>query len=197
VAFYNAVLEDPVAVSAAAGELLPLSREDYYPMRDLLNSEQIKEYPLAEQGAMAFIISRHSYAGIMTAGYAGYHKQHERCARYAREVVPHFYSPNLSVECSDFEDFLQKNWGEFVYADPPYWDFVGLRSYPTTRKKRMFKHHTLARLLKARGNFLLSYNDCSEVRELYAEYEMVEIAHKYSFRKDRKTEVGELLIIGV
>lgn len=82
---------------------------------------------------------------------------------------------NISVECEDFESVFKKYPNDFFYLDPPYFldgdskTFVGLyphRNFPIHHKG--FRHDKLRDLLlKHKGGFILSYNDCSTIREWY------------------------------
>ena len=48
---------------------------------------------------------------------------------------------------------------------------------------------------KINGRFILSYNDCEFVRELYKEYNMIEIDRMSNLvKKDKKPRYKELLI---
>ena len=82
---------------------------------------------------------------------------------------------NISVECDDFENVFKKYPNDFFYLDPPYFldgdskTFVGLyphRNFPIHHKG--FRHDKLRDLLlNHKGGFILSYNDCSTIREWY------------------------------
>jgi DNA adenine methylase len=82
---------------------------------------------------------------------------------------------NISVDCDTFENVFEKYPNDFFYCDPPYYldgdskTFVGLyphRNFPIYHKG--FKHELLRDLLlKHKGGFILSYNDCSVIREWY------------------------------
>lgn len=80
---------------------------------------------------------------------------------------------NVSIERKSFEDAIHKNSKEFMYLDPPYVlageMFKGI--YPSRNRPfnhKGFKHELLAEILKSyKGKWILSYNDCDEVREMY------------------------------
>lgn len=82
---------------------------------------------------------------------------------------------NISVELSDFEKVFEKYPNDFFYCDPPYYlegdskTFIGLyphRNFPIHHNG--FRHDRLRDLLlNHKGGFILSYNDCSTIREWY------------------------------
>lgn len=80
-----------------------------------------------------------------------------------------------------------------IYLDPPYVR-VGDGLYP--EKMTLSQHEELAHLLlKLKTPWLLSYNDCPEVREWYAGAQIVEIPVRYPIRVDVGwIEKKELLI---
>lgn len=85
---------------------------------------------------------------------------------------------NISVECQSFEDVIKNHPNDFLYCDPPYYldgdskMFIGLyphRNFPIHHKG--FKHDKLRDLLlNHKGGFILSYNDCSTIRDWYKDF---------------------------
>lgn len=78
------------------------------------------------------------------------------------------------IENRDFEKLINQYdyEGAFFYCDPPYSSGCG---YEVTSTEN-FEHERLRDLLKnIKGKFLLSYDDSPKVRELYKDFEMVEI----------------------
>ena len=73
---------------------------------------------------------------------------------------------NTIIENQDFE-VLIKHYdrpGGFVYCDPPYFSSEYVYDCGFTWEDHLRLHRTLT---GAKGKFLLSYNDCPEIRELY------------------------------
>lgn len=111
--------------------------------------------------------------------------------------LENFYVPNLSVQVGDFSNTIPKHKYDFIYADPPYYltgdskMFRGIypqRNFPIHHNN--FDHNHLAKLLLAhRGGFLLSYNDCSAVRNLYSGCKIVEVEWQYTMGQG-ETRIG-------
>lgn len=101
---------------------------------------------------------------------------------------------NVVVENQDFETLLRHFDREdtLFYCDPPY--------YSTEDMYEGFTRDDHERLRDAlgnlRGKFLLSYNDCPEIRELYAGFPRFEFARPHSMaqRYEAGREFRELLI---
>lgn len=81
----------------------------------------------------------------------------------------------VSIENMSFEKLIRTYDKEdsFFYCDPPY---VGTESYyQNTGGFGIKEHQLLAKLLsKLEGRFLVSYNDCAVVRDLYKKFNIVQ-----------------------
>lgn len=81
----------------------------------------------------------------------------------------------VTIENMDFQRLIENYDQEeaFFYCDPPY---VGTESYYKNKKTfDLNDHKRLYKTLKGvKGKFLLSYNDCEFVRNLYADFRIVE-----------------------
>jgi DNA adenine methylase len=120
--------------------------------------------------------------------------------RYERmlEKVRNFDAKKLKVFCDTFENVIPKYKNDFLYCDPPYYlegdskMFIGMyphRNFPIHHKG--FKHELLRDLLKKhKGGFILSYNDCSTIREWYKDFNMMTPTWQYTFSQG-DTRIGE------
>lgn len=120
--------------------------------------------------------------------------------RYEKMIqkVRNFAAPKMSVTCASFENIVEKHRNDFLYCDPPYYldgdskTFIGMyphRNFPIHHKG--FKHELLRDLLlKHRGGFVLSYNDCSAIRKWYKDFEMTKPKWQYTFSQG-DTRIGE------
>lgn len=81
------------------------------------------------------------------------------------------------------------------YLDPPY---IGTESYYNTPKGfHIDQHIQLANMLKnIQGKFVLSYNDCEVVRDLYKDFTIIEVQTVYSLNGAKQKQAKELIIKG-
>ena len=56
-----------------------------------------------------------------------------------------------------------------------------------------FNHFALAELLKKRDRWILSYNDCKNIRELYKDNQILTVEWIYGMSKDKKS--NEVVIL--
>ncbi len=105
---------------------------------------------------------------------------------------------NISVECVDFGKVFEMYPNDFFYLDPPYYlegdskTFIGLyphRNFPIHHNG--FKHEKLRDLLlNHKGGFILSYNDCSTIRDWYKDFPFKTPSWQYTLSQG-DTRIGE------
>jgi DNA adenine methylase len=105
---------------------------------------------------------------------------------------------NINVQCKRFEESLPLHQDDFLFLDPPYFlegdskMFKGM--YPNCNfaiHHNNFDHKKLCLLLKEhRGGFLMTYNNCSAIRELYndCKFEFPEWQYTYG---QGETRIGK------
>jgi DNA adenine methylase len=114
------------------------------------------------------------------------------------EKVSKLSLSNIKVSCESFLTSIPRHSDDFLYCDPPYYldgdskTFIGLyphRNFPIHHKG--FKHEELRDMLMGhKGGFILSYNDCSTIREWYKDCEMIAPKWQYTFSQG-DTRIGE------
>jgi DNA adenine methylase len=114
------------------------------------------------------------------------------------DKVEGFRPGKLTVSEMSFEKSILKHQGDFIYADPPYFlggdsqMFIGMyphRNFPIHHNG--FDHELLRDLLlEHKGGFILSYNDCSTIREWYKDFNMMVPEWQYTFSQG-DTRIGE------
>ena len=113
----------------------------------------------------------------------------------ARFVMPiaSIKKMEISVNQATFEEPLTTHADIFAYCDPPYMDTEDLYH------NNGFDHLLLSDILKNRDNWILSYKDQIEIRELYQGYHIVELEKSggYGGWQTKKGHKGqkELLIL--
>jgi len=144
-------------------------------------------------------------AGLVEAGRAWMVCQMMRFHGYATSSPrprpnrwnPHYYLSRMErvgrvlrgrivrLTCGDFGPLLADNRG-VVFADPPYWM---LDLYPG--RFSVSDHLRLRDMLRQRGSWVLTYDDCPVVRLMYdwAEIETVPVRYRYRSRLARRTEL--------
>ncbi len=126
-----------------------------------------------EQAFRWYFLNRTSYSGIMKHEncYWGYHEKYsmraENWPRHLRTVSDRLQAVFLSSV--DFEECIEQlPSGSFCFIDPPYFMADQKKFYPCNfdyddhlRLEQCLKEHS------SRINFLITYDNCPEIRELY------------------------------
>jgi DNA adenine methylase len=105
---------------------------------------------------------------------------------------------NLEVNCSSFQEILEKHCNDFLFLDPPYYldgdskMFKGM--YPNCNfaiHHNSFDHIKLAEMLKKhKGGFLMTYNNCSTIRDLYNDCKFEYPEWQYTYGQG-ETRIGK------
>lgn len=104
---------------------------------------------------------------------------------------------NLKVLCDSFENVIPKYKNDFLYCDPPYYlkgdskMFKGIypqRNFPVHHNS--FDHNKLRDLLiEHKADFILSYNDCSDIRKMYKDFKIIDVSWQYTMGQG-ETRIG-------
>jgi len=180
------------------------SKEEYERIKDLLKEVWNKKdgflknnYSDLDLAAYYYFNHNLSYGpgflGWMSSIYAEKKKYQAML-----EKIKNFDVTNMQVFNESFETSIPKHNGDFLYLDPPYFlegdskMFKGIypmRNFPVHHNG--FRHKLLADLLKQhRSGFILSYNDCTWVREAYKDFKIVEISWQYTMGQG-ETRIGK------
>lgn len=102
---------------------------------------------------------------------------------------------NVIVENQDFETLIRHydRPDSFFYADPPYYSTESMYEVGFGWDDHVRLRDTLKQI---KGKFLLSYNDCPEIRELYEGFSIFDFSRTHSMaqRYEAGKEFKELLI---
>lgn len=102
---------------------------------------------------------------------------------------------NVVVENQDFETLINHydRPDAFFYADPPYFSTEDMYAVGFNLDDHVRLRDTLKNI---KGKFLLSYNDCPEIRELYNDFSLFDFSRTHSMaqRYEAGKEFKELLI---
>ncbi len=190
VEFWQCLTEQPNKLADEVEKHYPLSKEKFYELQDRLPQKSQTTFPTKlERAAIYYVLNRSSFSGATLSG--GMSPDHPRFTPSSIERIRHFYNPNLKVCQADFKESLTAYPNAFAYVDPPYLIKSNLYGKKGNAHKD-FDHAGLAELLKYRKSWLLSYNDCPEIRDLYQGFSIITPNWKYGMSSDKSSK--EVLI---
>ena len=135
-----------------------------------------------EKAFRYYYLNRTSYSGKMISASWGYREKRSIPPdRWSEVVEPaHEKLSGTKITNLDFEKLIAKPSKNkvLIYVDPPY--FLPLKKKHYTNGFTKEDHLRLMKLLmKTDHSFILSYEDCPEVRELYSWANIYELAFPY------------------
>ncbi len=213
----------PLAFIRELGFLALHSRDDFYILKKFIEQEEFTPafleeeleltqilLPEPEADEIARIIQTRaqnydirraaSYLKLLRLSYASGKKSFSAQPFDVRSLfgliwAAHARLANVVIENKDFEALIRHyDRDETVfYCDPPYYMTEGMYAAVFTSEDHLRLFETLA---QAKGKWLLSYNDCPYIRELYHDYCLYDFtrAHSMAQRYDVGKMLGELLI---
>jgi len=196
--FWNHLLYDTSELKRRVSSYLPLvTKEKYTLMQNKLQSLE----NTIDIATHFFVLNRCSFSGNIAGGFTPYGiSKTGRNPRFNSTIVDRLdmyvsINERFYVELSSFEDTLNKYESKiFTYLDPPY--IIKDKIYGAKQDRlHMINHTKLRDILKRRkGPWLLSYNNCDKVKELYEGFSIIEdIEWRYGMSKDKTSK--ELLIL--
>lgn len=169
-------------------EFILVSREQFFDAKEQMEARGLTDI---QRAARFYILIKESFGSdIQTFGVRP--KDMANAIEYISEVSKRLRM--VVIENQDFGRILETydKQESFFYLDPPY--------YQTEKyyKERFLPedHIRLKKKLKGlKGKFLLSYNDCPYIRELYKEYEILEVDRAHNLLQGKeKPRYKELII---
>ena len=101
---------------------------------------------------------------------------------------------NLRIECSDFEAVIAKHADDFIFLDPPYYLESKSKLYGNNGDMHeKFDHKLLFDVLHTKKNWVVTYNNCEYIRNLYKDYIILDV--NWSYGMNTSKESSEIIII--
>lgn len=169
-------------------EYLFVSRKQFFDAKSQLNSEGLTDI---QRAARYFLLIKVSF-GSNKKSFGTNKRNLADSVEYLSKISERL--KNVVIENRDFESVIKTYDREnaLLYLDPPYYETE--KYYDGLFKKD--DHLRLAALLSnIKGKFILSYNDCEFIRELYKDYEVLQISRNHNLKsKTNSCKYDELII---
>lgn len=195
--YWQTQLESPEEFYQALNKLKP-TKEEYKSVKEVLKKHWKGEKRLDKIKLAAYYYFNHNLSyGPGFLGWPSSVYLDKKRYKTILEKVRNFQAMKLKASLGDFEETIPKHKNDFMYLDPPYFlegdskMFRGIypqRNFPIHHNG--FKHKALYELLKEhKGGFILSYNDCQQVRDWYKDYEIYKPSWQYTMGQG-ETRIG-------
>lgn len=195
--------QDPVACEAMAvwcEDMLTLSVED---RKEYFLAVKKEKFDFRQQRAQRFFyINRCSFSGTTEAGGFSASAAMDRFTLSAvnrLRAMPDALA-GVTITNDDYYDLLSRDrqYSRFFFFDPPY--LTASKLYGKNGELHTFDHEKFAHNLRysCGGNFLITYDDCPEIRKLFSWATIVPYDLQYGMDncgKDKKSKKGSEIFI--
>jgi len=181
-----------------------ITKEDFKKYRDVI----MEENDSLQQAVMYFIINRCSFSGATLSGGFSQDASKKRFTTSSVDRIKNLDLSTFTIINQDFEDFINENNGlsSLMFLDPPY--YLEKKSKLYGKKGDMhehFDHQKLFACLSKRKNWMMTYNNCDYIKNLYKDFKIIETNWSYGMcnvkkksdtTKKKQKPSSEIIIIG-
>lgn len=186
VTFWQVLLQDASYLAQVVRQYEKMTPQMFYHLQKTFFTLEDS----VEIAAVFFVLNRASFSGTTLSG--GLSPGHHRFTPSAIKRLESFAVKNFKVSLANFKSSIPKHANDFLYCDPPY--LTRQKLYGRRGNQHIhFDHTGLARLLKSREGWVLSYNDCEEIRDMYTGYRVMPLKWSYGMGYLKKS--NEVLIL--
>jgi DNA adenine methylase len=202
IAFWN-VASDPLQCPALMEALNRIHSQGTASNRELFyNWKQVDvtNDSISSRAVRFFFLNRFSFSGSTESGGCSKGDRFTKNSIEALRTIPKALDDVL-IRCMDYREAIEikqpvsnGRWSKFLLLDPPYYTAKSLYGKDGDLHDT-FDHQELAKVLAAtKHRFLMTYDDCPEIRALYAGNYMMELPMVYGMRSKKNKRVSELII---
>ena len=180
--------------------------KELYTKIDTIDKETFKQYRNAiigekiqiNQAIMYFVINRCSFSGATLSGGYSESASKNRFTASSINRINELDLSNFNIECADFSDFIEDKYKNpnkrLMFLDPPYYLEKNSKLYGKNGDMHeTFDHIKLYNAIKNKKDWIMTYNDCEYVRNLYKDFKIIETNWTYGMNKTKKS--SEIVII--
>ena len=191
--FWNQVKINKYILSDELRKKINITKEIFYNYRKIileLNDD------ILQQAILYFIINRCSFNGATLSGGFSKEASKKRYTLSSIDKIEKLNLSNLDIYNYDFEYFINTftNDKSIIFLDPPY--YLNKKSKLYGNKGDLhenFNHDKLYEIIKTKQNWILTYNNCEYIRNLYKDYIVIDINWCYSMNKTKQS--SEIIIL--
>jgi len=158
--------------------------------------KNLLKYNKLQQAVYYFVINRSSFSGSTFSGGFSKESSIKRFTKSSIEKIKKLDLSNIIFFNEDFEKFIDENvtYKSFIFLDPPYYLEKKSKLYGNNGDlHENFNHEKLFEVIKKYDNWLLTYNNCDYIKELYKNYKIIQVSWSYSMNKTKQS--SEIIIL--
>ena len=189
--FWSVLQTNPEGLVTRIQSKMPVDKAAFLAMRSTI----LEESDLLEKAALYFCINRCSFSGATLSGGFSQQAADGRLTPASLEVMNACKLQGVQITGIDCLTFLEQHSETsetLVFADPPYY----INTYIYGKDGDMhdsFNHAAFATAIQKRHDWILTYNDCSYIRELYKGCRIFQESWSYGMNATKKS--SEIIIL--
>jgi len=170
-----------------------ITKDDFLELRETIMSDEDN----LNQAVSYFIINRCSFSGATLSGGFSLEASKKRFTKSSVDRVKKLDLSKFTIFNYDFEEFINRNYADenLIFLDPPY--YLKKKSNLYGKNGDMhehFDHKKLFECISSKKNWMMTYNNCDYIKDLYKDYKIIETSWSYGMNKSKKS--SEIVIIG-
>lgn len=174
-------------------ELNNVTKEKFLTFRNKIIDEEND----VKQAYMYFIINRCSFSGATLSGGFSLDASKNRFTTSSIDRIKKLDLSKYEIYNYDFKHFLKKykNDNVLIFLDPPYYLEKKSKLYGNNGDMHInFNHKLLYKVISKRKNWIMTYNNCEYIKDLYKDFKIIETSWSYGMNTSKKS--SEIVIIG-
>jgi DNA adenine methylase len=151
---------------------------------------------ILQQAIQYFIINRCSFSGATLSGGFSEEASMKRYTTSSIDRIETLDFNNIDIYNYDFEYFINtySNDKSIIFLDPPYYLDKNSKLYGNDGDlHNNFNHEKLFNVIKLKKNWIITYNNCDYIKNMYKEYIILNVNWSYSMNKTKSS--SEIIII--
>ena len=174
-------------------EIKAVSKEQFIAYRKTIMDLQAN---ILQQATQYFVINRCSFSGSTLSGGFSEEASSKRFTQSSINRIEALDLTNIEIYNEDFYDFVNTYTPKkaLLFLDPPYYLESKSKLYGNNGDLHEgFNHNLLFELLTTKKNWVLTYNNCEYIRNLYKDYIILDVNWSYGMNTTKAS--SEIIII--
>ena len=174
-------------------EIKAVSKEQFIAYRKTIMDLQAN---ILQQATQYFVINRCSFSGSTLSGGFSEEASRKRFTQSSINRIEALDLTNIEIYNEDFYDFVNTYTPKkaLLFLDPPYYLESKSKLYGNNGDLHEgFNHNLLFELLTTKKNWVLTYNNCEYIRNLYKDYIILDVNWSYGMNTTKAS--SEIIII--
>jgi DNA adenine methylase len=190
--FWHQVKNNKLKLCDELYKINNVSKDDFINYRNIIMTRE----DILEQAKLYFIINRCSFSGATLSGGYSSESSKKRFTKSSIDRINKLQLNNMNIYNLDMLDFISMYCKDntFMFLDPPYYLKSKSKLYGLNGDMHeLFNHVELFNMIKNKKNWLMTYNNCEYIKEMYKGFIIIETNWSYGMNSTKKS--SEIIII--